>query len=141
MTRARKITRPVEATTTSRAITALVEIMRTTEAPRRRIEACEHLLDYECPVPVIDAAKATLLAIVEDSETLVDVKLDALKLLRRVEARKVSPGRATHQGKIEIKRALEILRRRNALLRAGIIDRPPDYADDLMADDYVPLPD
>jgi hypothetical protein len=42
---------------------------------------------------------------------------------------------------IEIRRALEILRRRNALLRAGIIDRPPDYADDLYAADYVPLPD
>jgi type II secretory pathway predicted ATPase ExeA len=129
------------ATTTSRAIAALVEIMRTTEAPRRRIEACEHLLDYECPTQVIDAAKATLLAIVEDSETLVDVKLEALKLLRRVESRRVQPGRTTSTANIKIRRALEILRRRNALLRAGIIDRPPDYADDLMGDDYVPLPD
>jgi hypothetical protein len=48
MTRTRKITRPVEATTTSRAIAALVEIMGAKEAPRRRIEAAEHLLDYEC---------------------------------------------------------------------------------------------
>src|SRR5262249_52306115 len=65
-------------TSTSRAIAALVEIMRDTEqAPRRRIEACEHLLDYECPLEVIDEGKAVLMSIVEDSEVLVDIKLDA----------------------------------------------------------------
>ena len=122
-------------TSTSRAIAALVEIMRNNETmlPRRRIEACEHLLDYECPLEVIDQAKAVLMSIVEDSEMLVDIKLDALKLLRRVEARKVSPGRAVRETDIEIRRALEIVRRRGALVKAGIFPYPDGYADDLYA--------
>jgi len=128
-------------TTTSRAIAALVEIMRDTEqAPRRRIEACEHLLDYECPPRVIEEAKAALMAIVENSEVLVEIKLDALKLLRRVEARKVSPGRGVREVNIEIARALEIARRRRALLKAGIFPYPDGYDDDLYSPDYVPIP-
>jgi hypothetical protein len=128
---------------TSRAIAALVEIMRNNEAmlPRRRIEACEHLLDYECPRAVIEEAKVVLLSIVEDGETPVDIKLDALKLLRRVESRKVIPGRAAvREVDIEIARAVEILRRRTALVRAGIFPFPDGYADDLYAADYVPMP-
>jgi type II secretory pathway predicted ATPase ExeA len=126
---------------TSRAITALVEIVRGHEAPRRRIEACEHLLDYECPLEVIDLAKGVLMSIVENSETLVDSKLDALKLLRRVEARKVSPGRAVRGADVELARALEIGRRRQALLRAGIFPFPDDYDSDLTGPDFVPTPD
>ena len=57
----------------------LVHIMRDHEASRRaRLTSCEHLLDYECPSEVIDEAKAVLMSIVEDSETLIDTKLDAL---------------------------------------------------------------
>ena len=112
-------------TSTSRAIAALVEIMRDTEqAPRSRIEACEHLLDYECPLEAIEGAKAVLMSIVEDGETLVEIKLGALKLLRRVEARKVSPGRAVRETNIEISRAVEIVRRRNTLLNAGNLSVP-----------------
>jgi hypothetical protein len=48
----------------SGAINALVEIMRDHEmSPRRRIEACEHLLDYECPPEIIEEAKGVLMAI------------------------------------------------------------------------------
>jgi hypothetical protein len=128
-------------TSTSRAIAALVEIMRDTEqAPRSRIEACEHLLDYECPLEAIEGAKAVLMSIVEDGETLVEIKLGALKLLRRVEARKVSPGRAVRETNIEISRAVEIVRRRNTLLNAGIFPFPDGYDDDLCGPDYVPMP-
>jgi len=130
-------------TSASPAIAALVEIMRDNEAmlPRRRIEACEHLLDYECPLEVIEEAKTVLMSIVEDGETLVDIKLDALKLLRRVESRKVSPGRAVRENDIEISRAVELLRRRGALVKAGIFPFPDGYDDDLTGADYVPTPD
>ena len=139
MKKLRKTTQP---TTTSRAITALVSIMRDHAASHRaRIAACEQLLDYEAPSDATDAAKAVLMAIVEDGETFVDTKLEALKLLRRVEARRVSPGRVSREGKIEIRRAIELLRRRNALLRAGITSFPQGYADDIMSDSYEPLPD
>jgi predicted nucleic acid-binding protein len=130
------------ARTTSRAIAALVEIMRDNEAvlPRRRIEACEHLLDYECPPSVIEEAKTVLMSIVENGEKPVDIKLEALKLLRRVEARKVSPGRGVREANIEIGRAVEIARRQGALLKAGIFPYPDGYADDLYGPDYVPMP-
>jgi hypothetical protein len=129
-------------TTSSRAVAALLQIMRDTEqGVRRRIQACEHLLDYECPPEVIDEAKAALMSIVEDGETHVDTKLDSLKLLRRVEARRVSPGRATREQDVEISRALEVLRRRKALIKAGVSPPFPDgYADDLAGEDYVPAP-
>jgi hypothetical protein len=127
--------------TTDRAIAALVEIMcDVDQAPRARIAACEHALGYECPREVIEQAKAVLLSIVEDCETLVDVKLDALKLLRRVESRRVSPGRAISSSDIELSQAAEILQRRSALLKAGVFPRPDGYADDLYAEDYTPLP-
>jgi hypothetical protein len=129
--------------TITRAVAALVEIMRDTDqAPRRRIQSCEHLLDYECPAETYDEAKEVLMLIVEDGETPVDIKLDALKLLRRVEARKVVPGRAVREADIETRRALEILRRRKALTKAGIFPPfPHGYADDLTGADYVPAPD
>jgi ParB-like chromosome segregation protein Spo0J len=98
-------------------------------------------LDYECPPEVIEEAKAALVAIVEDSEVRVEIKLDALKLLRRVEARKVSPGRAVREVNIEIGRAVEIARRRRALLKAGIFPYPDGYDDDLYGPNYVPVPD
>ena len=128
-------------TSTSRAIAALVEIMRDTEqAPRRRIDAAEHLLEYECPAKVIEEAKAVLMSIVEDGETLVDIKLNALKLLRRVESRRVSPGRAVSGADIELSRAGEILRRRRMLRLAGIFPPPDGFDDDLTGPDYVPIP-
>src|SRR5215472_11882224 len=129
-------------TSTSRTIAALVEIMRDNEAmlPRRRIEACEHLLDYECPREVIEEAKAVLMSIVEDGETLVDVKLDALKLLRRAESRKVSPGRTVRESDIELSRAMEIVRRRRTLRQAGIFPPPDGFDDDLYSPDYAPMP-
>jgi hypothetical protein len=115
---------PVDSIT--RAVAALVEIMRDEEqSPRQRIEACEHLLDYECPPAVIDEAKAALLSIVEAGETSTDTNLAALKLMRRCEAKRVSPGRATSQGDAKIQLAVELLRRRTALLRAGIVSRMP----------------
>jgi hypothetical protein len=120
----------------SRAIGALIEIMRDNEqAPQRRIESCEHLLNYEAPPEVIEEAKAALLAI-EASES-VDTKLEALKLLRRVEARRITPGRATREQDVELTRAVEILRRRKALIAAKIFPYPDGHIDDLVG---VPVP-
>lgn len=128
-------------TRTSRAVAALVDIMRDTEqAPRCRIEAAEHLLEYECPPKVMEEAKAALLSIVEDSQVLVEMKLDALKLLRRVEARKVSPGRTVRGADIELSRSMEIMLRRRALRMAGIFPPPDGFDDDLTSPDYMPLP-
>lgn len=128
-----------KATTTSRAVSALLEILRDTDqAPARRLEACEHVLDFEAEAKAIEEAKAAVLSIAEASETSVDLRLAALKLLRRVEARRVSPGRATSEQDVGIARAVEIVRRRKALVKAGIFPYPAGYADDIYdAADYA----
>ena len=110
---------------------------------RRRIEAAEQLLDYEAPPEIVEEAKAFLTEIAERKETHVDLKLDALKLLRKVEARKVVPPKATVRDdpqRIERCRNLDILKRRSALVEAGVFPFPAGYADDLTGPDYVPLP-
>ena len=60
-------------------------------SPRRRVEAAEHLLDYECPEEVRIECKEFLTSIFEDSEQHVDIRLDALKLMRKFEAAKITP--------------------------------------------------
>ena len=57
-----------------------------TVSTRRRIEAAEHLLDYECPEKVRVECKEFLTSIFEDGELQVDIRLDALKLSRKFEA-------------------------------------------------------
>jgi hypothetical protein len=72
---------------TSRAVAALRQIMLDdddeTMSPRRRIAACEQMLDFEAPAEIVEEAKTVLMALAEDKETFVDIRLDALKLLRR----------------------------------------------------------
>jgi hypothetical protein len=79
--------------TNTRAIDALRLIMLDHDgtAPRRRVEAAEHLLDYECPEEVVVECKEFLTSVFEDSEQHVDIRLDALKLARKFEAAKVAP--------------------------------------------------
>jgi hypothetical protein len=60
--------------------------------------------------------------------------------VRRVEARKVVPGRTVREADTELSRRLEIIRRRRTLRLAGISPPPDGYADDLYSPDYVPLP-
>jgi hypothetical protein len=77
----------------TRAIDALRKIMLDFEgvSPRRRVEAAEHLLDYECPEEVRVECKEFLTSVFEDDEQNVDIRLDALKLARKFEAPKVTP--------------------------------------------------
>jgi hypothetical protein len=133
-------------TNNTRAVAALRQIMldaSETMPIRRRIEAAEQLLDYDAPPEIVEEAKAFLTSVTEAEETLVDFRLDALKLLRKAEARKVVPARAAVRDdprRIELCRALEIARRRAALVEAGAFPFPPGYADDLTGPGYVPMP-
>jgi hypothetical protein len=133
-------------TSNTRAVAALRQIMlddSETMPIRRRIEAAEQLLDFEAPVDIVEEAKAFLTSVAEAEETLVDFRLDALKLLRKVEARKVVPPKAAVRDdprRIEMRRKLEILKRRAALVEAGVFPFPEGYDDDLTGPDYVPMP-
>jgi hypothetical protein len=128
---------------TTRAINALLEIMHDdseTMSARRRVEAAEHLLDYECPEGVVVECKEFLTSVFEDADMHVDIRLDALKLARKFEAAKVTPRtiRAARQDgdRREACRRYEISQR-HWKLSLAIMDPPPKgWADDLYSDTY-----
>jgi hypothetical protein len=129
---------------TTRAINALLQIMHDdseTMSARRRIEAAEHLLDYECPEEVRVECKEFLTSIFEDNEQHVDIRLDALKLARKFEAAKITPRTVRTRGeetdRREKWRRYEIAQR-HWKLSLAIMDTPPKgWADDLYSDAYV----
>jgi hypothetical protein len=116
--------------TNTRAINALRRIMLDADgtSPRRRVEAAEHLLDYECPEEVRVECKEFLTSVFEDDEQQVDIRLDALKLARKFEAAKVTPRtiRAARQDgdRREAWRNYEI-KQRHWKLSLAIMDTPP----------------
>ena len=132
----------------TRVIEALRQIMHDdseTMSTRRRVEAAEHLLDYECPEEVVVECKEFLTSIFEDDEQHVDIRLDALKLARKFEAAKVTPRtiRAARQDgdRREAWRNYEI-KQRHWKLSLAIKDTPPrGWADDLYSDSYEPPED
>ena len=129
----------------TRAIDALRQIMRDRDgtAPRRRVEAAEHLLDYECPKEVVVECKEFLTSIFEDGEQSVDIRLDALKLLRKAEARKVVPPKVAirdiEPNLVQRCRMIETLERKSALIAAGVFPLPEGWDDDLNSPDYMPM--
>jgi hypothetical protein len=128
---------------TTRAITTLIEIMSNEEiSARRRIEACDSLLGYESPPEINEQAKEFLTKVFEDSEVEVGDRLEALKLMRKVEAAKVSPRTVRTQreetDRREAWRRHEIAQR-HWKLSLAIHDVPPKgWADDLYSADYAP---
>jgi hypothetical protein len=131
--------------TTTRAITALLEIMSNGGAPmRRRIEAADTLLSYEGPEQVVEQTRAFLVAVLEDRERVsTDYRLEAGKLLRKAEARKVvhqSVRSADADRWRETWRQMAIGRRRLKLFRAGLWPAPEGWYDDLIDPDYEPGP-
>ena len=130
----------------TRAIVALLEIMSGSHAPlRRRIEAIELLLAYEAPPEAVDQAKTFLTAVFEDAAQHVDDRLDALRLMRKAEAPKITAPTVTAkdaQANRELWRKLEIGHRREKLFKAGLWeDAPKNWADDLLSDDYIEPPE
>jgi hypothetical protein len=125
----------------TRAVAALIDIMSDPEAPlRRRIEATSGLLDYEATEEAVEAAKVFLTSIFEDRGQHVDDRLDALKLMRRAEAAKIvrRPIREIPEDRIEHCRLIETLRRKGALINAGVWPLPKGWDADLVGADYVP---
>jgi hypothetical protein len=129
--------------TDTRAVATLRQIMLDPDvaSPRRRVEAAEHLLDYECPEEVRVECKEFLSSVFEDGELNVDIRLDALKLARKFEAARVTPRTvrtSQREGdRREAWRRHEIAQR-HWKLSLAIRDTPPKgWADDLYSDDYA----
>jgi hypothetical protein len=111
---------------------------------RRRIEAADTLLSYEGPEEVVERTKTFLVAVLEDRQRVsTDYRLEAGKLLRKAEARKVvhqSVRSAEADQLRETWRDAALARRRRRLLNAGLWPPPQDWADDLLSPDYEPYP-
>jgi hypothetical protein len=106
---------------------------------RSRVEAAEAVLSYESPEGLVSEAKAFLTTVFEDPDTLVTIRLDALKVIRKAEARKVTqPASNDDRAGRELGRELLIARRRLKLAEAGLWPPPKGWADDLLSSDFIP---
>ena len=118
------------------SVTALLEIMgNEAGSMRRRIESAEALLTYEAPEEVVERTKTFLITVIEDRKRVrTDYRLEAGKLLRKAEARKVvqqSVRSAEADRWRETERRLAVASRRVKLMRAGLWPAPPGWDDDL----------
>lgn len=125
----------------TRAIAALLDIMGDADAPlKRRIEATEGILQYDAPEAAVEAAKHFLTSVFEDSEQVVELRLDALKLMRKAEAPRITQpavSSAEERENREKWRDIEMGLRRVKISSAGLT-WGPGWADDLMSDTYKP---
>jgi len=107
---------------------------------RRRIEATAGLLEYATPMEAVELAKEFLTSVFEDKEIHVDLRLDALKLVRKAEAAKMtrpSTSVADEVANREAWRRVEMARRRMKMIAEGLWPCP-GWADDLLHSDYKP---
>jgi len=119
------------------SITALLAIMGDEgESMRRRVDAAEALLTYETPEEITERAKAFLTTLLEDRNRITtDYRLEASRLLRKAEARKIvqqSARSADADRWRETMRQLAIRRRRVRLVEAGLWPAPKGWYDDLL---------
>jgi hypothetical protein len=106
-----------------------------------RIEACSGLLEYEAPPEAMDVAKEFLVGVFEDPDHDVKLRMGALKLMRKAEARKITQASVApvdERARREKWRMLEIARRRVKLDELGLWPAPPGWDADLRSADYVP---
>lgn len=104
----------------SPALVALLQIMTSADVSEARcIEAAKTIIEYEAPQGVYDLTHRYLLGVAEDEGQDVGLKLEALKLIRKVEARRVVPGVAVAADATvsrEIATRLGLAKRRLALI-------------------------
>lgn len=77
----------------SPALRKLLDIMTSPEVPvARSIAAARAIIEYEAPSEVFDLTYRFLMGVAEDPKSDVGLQLKALELIRKVEAKRVSPG-------------------------------------------------
>ncbi len=125
----------------SSAIAALLNIMDDEEnAMRSRLSAAEQILSYENPDEAVQLTKDFLRDVFDGVANPVELRLDALKMMRKTESRKAAPPGASADAaaRREQWRSLAISHRRLELSDAGLWPAPKGWADDLRADDWMP---
>lgn len=127
----------------SPALSALLDIMTSSEVPEARcIEAARAIIEYEAPAEVFAITHDYLMGVARDLSQPVALKLRALELVRKVEAKRVVAGtaRATDLSRgTTLGRKLAVAKRRLELFQRG--EWPPngDWAKDLGAVEVLQL--
>jgi hypothetical protein len=133
-------------TNTTRAIDTLLEIMQDAEVPtRRRIEAAEALLGFEAPTDAVSRAREYLMSVFEDREEEIGNRMDALKLSRKFEAKRIAPQTVhlTRREEVDRKEAwreYEIFQLQTKIVLATLDHPPKGWDDELRSPDYLPPP-
>jgi hypothetical protein len=99
-------------------------------ATRRRIEAAEAVLGYEAPTDAVSRACEYLMSIFDNREEEIGNRMDALKLSRKFEAKKISPQTVhlTRREEVDRKeawRAYEITQLQQKIILATLGHPPP----------------
>lgn len=119
----------------SPTLAALLDIMTSNEVPETRcIEAAKAIIEYEAPAGVFDLTHQFLLGVAQDARQDVGLKLEALKLIRKVEARRVVPGTtkgADTQASVAAGQQFARANRRLALIREGKWPSTEDWVEGL----------
>src|SRR6516225_4290500 len=131
---------------TTRTIEILLEIMADTEmSTRRRIEAAEALLGFEAPADAVSKARDYLMSVFENREEEIGHRMDALKLSRKCEAKKIAPQtvhvtRREEKDRREAWREYEINQLQAEIVLATLDHPPKGWDSVLRSPDYLPPP-
>ena len=130
----------------TRAVETLLEIMADTDmATRRRIEAAEAILGFEAPTDAVSRAREYLISIFDNREESISDRMDALKLSRKYEAKKIAPQTVhlTRREEVDRKEAwreYEINQLQREIVFATLDHPPKGWDDALRSPDYLPPP-
>jgi hypothetical protein len=128
----------------TRTIDILLEIMADPEmVTRRRIEAAEALLGFEAPADAVSRARDYLMSVFENREEEIGNRMDALKLSRKCEAKKIAPQtvhvtRREEKDRKEAWREYEINQLQAEIVLATLDHPPPGWDSKLRSPDYLP---
>lgn len=119
----------------SPALGALLDIMVSPDIDERRcLEAAKAIIEYECPPEIFAIVQSYLMGVAEGKGQPVELKLKALELIRKVEARRVTPGTTkavdTTQA-MALGKAAATAKRRLELVKGGRWPAPEGWAEDL----------
>jgi hypothetical protein len=128
----------------TRTVETLLEIMADTDmATRRRIEAAEAILGFEAPTDAVSRAREYLMSIFENKEEAIGERMDALKLSRKFEAKKIAPQtvhltRREEADRKEAWREYEIIQLQQKIILATLDHPPKGWDSALRSPDYLP---
>ncbi len=119
----------------SPALGALLDIMVSPDiAEARCLEAAKAIIEYECPPDVFAIVQSYLMGVAQGEGQPVELRLRALELIRKVEARRVTPGTTKAvdtTAAMALGREVATAKRRVELVRAREWPPKEGWADDL----------